>query len=53
MKTTNEKNLSNYREDAMTERACLICGEMLGKYGYVYRGKTVCRGCVEFIRKNC
>ena len=42
--------LSGYREDAMTKSVCLICGERLGEY--VYRGKTVCPTCIEFIRKR-
>ena len=52
MEKNREKKLSKYRDDAMTEPVCLVCGERLGKYGYMYRGKTVCRGCIEFIRSN-
>jgi len=50
MKKQNEKNASPYREDAMTGVVCLVCGEQLGKCGYIYMGKTVCRGCMNYIR---
>jgi len=49
----NDKNPSEYREDAMTGSVCLVCGELIGKHGYIYRGKTVCSNCIEFIRSSC
>jgi len=52
MKQIKEKKPLEYREDAMSEPRCLVCGEHLNKYGYLYRGKTVCRGCVEYIRSS-
>jgi len=52
MDKLKERKQSAYRENAMTEPVCLVCGEQLGKYGYFYRGKTVCRGCIELIRAS-
>ena len=49
----NKKNGMNqllYRENSMTDHICTVCGEHLGKLGYVYRGKSLCRECVEHIR---
>ena len=39
-----------YPENAITDTICLVCGEQIGKYGYIYRGKTVCKECVDYIR---
>ena len=52
MKNENRMDPSLYREDVMTESTCLICGENLKKYGYVYQGKLVCRDCINYIRSN-
>jgi len=40
-----------YRDDAMKESVCLICGEHIGDY--CYKGKTICTDCMVFIRSNC
>jgi len=50
MRKQIEKNASPYSEDAMAGAVCLVCGELLGKYGYIYMGKTMCRGCMDYIR---
>jgi len=50
MKKQIEKKASPYSEDAMTGAVCLVCGEQLGTYGYIYMGKTICRGCMNYIR---
>ena len=52
MKSINDKKKFEYRENAMTEPVCLVCGEHLEKHGYVYRGRPVCHRCVEYIRSN-
>ena len=53
MKKLNNRNPLAYREDAMTGPVCFVCGEQLCGEGYMYRGKAVCRACVDFIRTNC
>jgi len=52
MDKLNDKNPSQYREDAMTGYVCLVCGEYVGKCDFFFRGKPVCRGCIEYIRSN-
>jgi len=52
MDTAKEKKPSAYPVNAMADTVCLICGEYIGKYGYVYRGKTVCKECVDYIRMH-
>ena len=51
-KANTEKKQSGYRENAMTEPKCVVCGEHLANNGYVYKGKVVCRGCVDFLRSK-
>ena len=46
----NYNTLHCYREDAMMESFCLICGEHVGDY--MYRGKPVCVDCIGWIRSN-
>jgi len=51
MERAKENKPSAYNENAMTETVCLVCGEHIaGKYGYIYRGKAICRGCLDYIR---
>lgn len=52
MENHNKQNTATYREDAMTEPVCIICGESLGGYGSRYLGKAVCRSCLSYIRAN-
>ena len=52
MKQVHQNDPPLYCEDAMTESVCLICGENLNRYGYVFQGKIVCRDCIDYIRTN-
>jgi len=52
MKKLTEKKPSSYHENAMMDAVCLVCGERMGKYGFVYHGKAVCSGCVDYIRMH-
>ena len=42
------RSVQVYREDAMTQTVCLICGERVGRCEY--RGKPVCSECIRDIR---
>ena len=52
MRNCSEKGRAAYSEDAMTRAVCLVCGERLGRYGYIYLGRPVCRGCLDYIRES-
>jgi len=50
MKKQIKKKASPYSEDVMNGAVCLVCGEQIGRSGYIYMGKTMCRGCMDYIR---
>ena len=52
MNKLNKKTPSVYGADAMTGNNCLVCGEKLDRYSYIYLGKSVCRECVDYIRSR-